>query len=94
MFPKDELFGLTSQIRRAAASIPANLAEGSTRTSHNEFHQFINIARGSAAEVEVWLLLACDLGYIAQDAFKQLSEQCSEVARLLFGLMSSINKQK
>jgi four helix bundle protein len=91
-FPKEEMFGLTSQFRRAAASIPANLAEGSTRTSQKEFHQFINIARGSTAEVEVWLQLGFDLEYMTQQAYNSLSEKCSEIGRLLFGLISSVRK--
>ena len=66
-FPKEEMFGLTSQIRRAAVSIPSNIAEGAARTGTKEFAQFLNISRGSLSELETQLLIAADLGYIKND---------------------------
>lgn len=69
-FPKDELFGLTSQIRRAVSSIPTNIAEGCGRASNKDFAHFLQIAIGSAAEVEYELLLAHDLNYINENDFK------------------------
>ena len=92
-FPKEELFGLTSQMRRAASSIPANIAEGSMRQSKREFQQFIRIARGSMAEMEVWLQLACDLRYLDQETYKELSAQCNEVGKLLHGLLKSLKAE-
>lgn len=92
-FPKDELFGLTSQMRRAAASIPANLAEGSMRNSPREYLQFIHVARGSMAEREVWLQMASDLGYLKPEIGKMLAQQCDEVGRLLHGLLTAIKKR-
>ena len=67
-FPKDEVFGLTSQLRRAASSIPANIAEGCGRDGDPELKRFLNIALGSACEVDYFLLLATELGYIQRDA--------------------------
>lgn len=85
-FPKEELYGLTSQLRRAAVSIPSNLAEGHGRASRREFHVFIGHARGSLLEIETQLEIARDLGYLpAQEASKLLA-QASEVGRVLNGL--------
>jgi four helix bundle protein len=89
-FPREELFGLVSQMRRAAASIPANMAEGSMRNSPKEFQQFLYIARGSMAEMEVWIQLSSDLKYIDQKTLNDLSLQCSEVGKLLSGLLKSL----
>ena len=89
-FPREELFGLVSQMRRAAASIPANIAEGSMRNSPKEFQQFLHIARGSMAEMEVWIQLSFDLKYINQHTFDELSLRCNEVGKLLSGLSKSL----
>lgn len=89
-FPKNELYGITSQMRRACASIPANIAEGSMRESPKTFRQFVRIARGSMAEMEVWIRLSYDLGYIDQEGYNSLHRQCNEVGKLLFGLLNSI----
>ncbi len=88
--PKYELFGLTSQMRRAASSIPANVAEGSMRQSTKDFKKFIRIARGSMAEMEVWIKLSNDLKYLDQQTYKKLSSECDEVGRLLNGLHKSL----
>lgn len=88
-FPKEETYGIVSQIRRSAASIPVNIAEGSMRQSAKEFQQFLFIARGSMTEVEVWLQLSLDLGYITDKIHKDLRGQCAEVGRLLNGLIKS-----
>ena len=89
-FPKEEMYGLTSQIRRAAVSIPSNIAEGFMRGS-KEYIQFLKIALGSAAELETQLSLSKDLGYCGIDKFNILNGLTKEVLRLL---TSYINKMK
>lgn len=83
-FPRDEMFVLTSQIRRAAVSIPSNIAEGAARTGTKEFAQFLNIARGSLSELETQLLIAADLGYIKID--NPVFILADRVSRLITGL--------
>jgi four helix bundle protein len=90
-FPSFELYGLTSQIRRGAVSILANIAEGSERQYKKEFLQFISVARGPWAEVETYLMLARDLGYIRGEEFVKLEEQRKEIGRLLRGLCKSLS---
>jgi four helix bundle protein len=80
--------GLTSQIRRAAVSIPSNIAEGQARLTMGEFRQFLGVAKGSLAELETQLLIAHNLGYLTDP--NPVLEQLSEVARMLHGLMSSL----
>jgi four helix bundle protein len=92
-FPDDERFGLTSQIRRSAASIGANLAEGCGRGGENEFARFVQIALGSASEVEYHLLLAKDLGYLANEEFTALTSSIHEVKRMLTSLQRSAREQ-
>jgi len=82
-FPKQELYGLTSQIRRSAVSVPSNLAEGHGRNSRKEFHQFVGQARGSLVELETQLEIALNLGYVRRDLAEVLLEKASEVARLV-----------
>lgn len=89
-FPKDELYGMTSQIRRAATSIPANLAEGSGRGSKPEMARFSRISLGSANEVEYFLLLARDLGYIPESRHQELTTEVSRIRRMLNGLIHSM----
>ena len=82
-FPRDETYGLTSQIRRAASSIPSNIAEGCGRDGDGELSRFCIIARGSASELEYQILLARDLKLITPHDYRQLSEQTTEVKRML-----------
>ncbi len=82
-FPSDERFGLTVQLRRAAASVPTNIAEGCGRHSERELARFMSIAAGSASEVEYQLLLACDLNYIPNETYRELNQQVNEVKRML-----------
>src|SRR6185369_13667306 len=82
-FPSDEKFGITSQLRRSCASIPANLAEGCARGGDGDFARFVNIAAASASETDYHLLLARDLQYLEQSVYQQLFEQISEVKRML-----------
>ncbi|MBR6282748.1 MAG: four helix bundle protein [Muribaculaceae bacterium] len=82
-FPQEERFGLTSQIRRATASIPTNIAEGCGRNSKTELAHFLQIAIGSASEVEYHLILAHDLNYLSSDSCSQLQSALSEVIRMM-----------
>src|SRR5690348_3909402 len=79
LFPKHELFGLTSQMRRCSASIGANLAEGCGREGNAELHRFLQISLGSANELEYHLLLAFDLGYLPERLYRDLNAALSEV---------------
>ena len=89
-FPKDELYGLTSQMRRSAISVSANIAEGYQRKSRKEYIHFLSIAKGSLGEVETYLLFSKDLGYVQEIQFNQLETNRQEVGRLLRGLMRSL----
>jgi four helix bundle protein len=89
-FPKDELYGLTSQLRRSAASIPANIAEGCGRSTVPDFVRFLNIAGGSASELEYHLLLAHDLRLLAADDYADLSHQTMDVKRMLTRLTQKL----
>ena len=89
-FPKSELYGLTSQIRRASSSIPANIAEGCCRSGDIEFARFLQIAMGSASELEYHLLLAHDLGLLTAETHLQLEAQTIEVKRMLTGLTKKL----
>ena len=84
-FPRDERFGLTSQLRRAAVSVPTNIAEGSKRRRNPEFARFLNIAEGSLAETEYLLLLSRDLGHAGPQS-EPLLEDCAQIARMLHTL--------
>jgi len=86
-FPREELYGLTSQLRRSAASIGANIAEGCGRRSDGEMCRFLQIARGSASEVEYHLLLAHDLHFLPESEFRLLSGQTDELQRMLTKLI-------
>ena len=93
-FPKEEIFGLTSQIRRAAVSIPSNIAEGGGKSSTGEFQQFLYHARGSLAEVETQLIIATNLDYLEKQEISHIMELIGRVGRLLHGLLSAIKKPK
>src|SRR5213594_281895 len=83
LFPREETYGLTSQIRRAASSIPSNIAEGCGRDGDAELARFCTIARGSASELEYQLLLARDLKFIPPNDYEQLAQQAIEIKRML-----------
>ncbi len=85
-FPKDELFGETSQLRRATSSIPANLAEGCGRDSDAELKRFVDIAHGSASETEYHLLLTCELGLLSADIHAPLADEIAQIKRMLGAL--------
>ncbi len=90
LFPKEELYGLSSQIRRAAASIAANIAEGTGRDTQPELAQFIHIAAGSASELEYHLILARDLGYVESGLYTALEAALVEIKRMLYGFEKTV----
>ena len=92
-FPKDEMFGLTSQLRRAAVSTASNLVEGSSRNSQVDFLRFLDIAYGSACEVEYQVSLAHRLGYLKEPMKQDLKGKSSEVAKVLNGLIRSLRRK-
>ena len=89
-FPKEERYGLNSQIRRAAVSIPANIAEGAARFSSKEFARFLSNAQGSASELETELLIAQRLGYLDETNFSRLISQLERIGRLITGLSKRV----
>jgi four helix bundle protein len=93
-FPKEELYGLTSQIRRASASIPANIAEGCGRDGDGELGRFLHIAMGSASELEYHLLLAHDLGFIESIQYEKLNSDLIEVKRRLNAFIQKLKANR
>jgi four helix bundle protein len=91
-FPRDELYGLTSQLRRAAVSVPSNIAEGQARFSRKEFHHFLSQARGSLVEIETQLIIAQNLAYLPTQQSEPLLAQTAELGRILNGLIASIKR--
>ena len=89
-FPRDELYGLTNQLRRAAVSVPSNIAEGQARFSRKEFHHFLSHARGSLVEIETQMTIAQNLGYLSPNQTQPLFNRASELGRVLNGLIASI----
>jgi four helix bundle protein len=89
-FPRDEIYGLTSQIRRAAVSVGANIAEGCGRRSDGEFTRFLQIARGSASELEYHLIFARDLKLLTNDVYQDFEKKLVEVQRMLTSLVTSV----
>jgi four helix bundle protein len=89
-FPKDELYGLTSQLRRASMSIATNIAEGCGRGSDADFAHFLQIAMGSACEAEYQLVLSRDLGYLRPDLYSNLQESLEEVKRMISSLLKTL----
>ena len=89
-FPKDEMFGLTSQIRRASVSVPSNIVEGKARGSSKDYRRFLLMARGSLEETKYQILLARDLNYIDDYTFKEVLELAKDVGRLLNGLIQKV----
>ncbi len=93
-WPRDERFGLISQVRRSALSVASNIAEGAARRTTGEFLQFVGIAQGSLAEAETQLLLAQRLGYLAKGDASALLGAGAEISRMLAGLASSLRRRK
>ncbi|MDR2622462.1 MAG: four helix bundle protein [Dysgonamonadaceae bacterium] len=89
-FPKEEIFGLTSQMRRCAVSIPSNIAEGSGRHSEKELLQFLNIALGSASELETQLIISNELAFLPKENFDDLYNLNNEVIKMLTSLANNV----
>lgn len=89
-FPKNEMCGLTSQIRRASISIPSNIAEGNSRISVPDYLQFLKIARGSCAEVETQLIIAQNLKFLSEEHYLKLNQDIIEISKMLNGLINSL----
>ncbi len=89
-FPKEEVYGLAAQLRRAAVSVPSNIAEGQGRLSKKEFKHFLSLARGSLLEVETQVLIAADLHYLSSEIAHDLETQAQEVLRIINALMNSL----
>ena len=91
-FPREEIYGLTNQLRRAAVSVPSNIAEGQGRGIGNAFTQFLRIANGSLQEVETQILIAQRLEYLSESESMAFMDICCEVGRLLNGLLRSLEE--
>jgi four helix bundle protein len=92
-FPREEIYGLVSQVRRATVSIPSNIAEGQGRTTTKEFQNFLSIAHGSIREVETQILIAQRLNYLQKDQAQQILDHASETGRLIKGLWNSLSRK-
>ena len=92
-FPSQEKFGLTSQLRRSASSVAANIVEGSARSTKKDYLRFLHIAWGSLKETEYFLLLSHDLGYVTNDKYSELTELVNGVFAPLWGLMKSVEEE-
>lgn len=93
-FPPEERYGLTSQIRRSTASIAANIAEGCGRRGHGEFHRFLQIAAGSASELDYHLLLVRDLGILEKRTYELLIQRLAELRRMLTALILRVDAER
>jgi len=92
-FPKEEIYGITSQLRRAAVSVAANIAEGAARGHKKEYLQFLYTARGSVAEIEYLLHLSNQLEYLRDDRYKKLEELREQTAKTLYGLILAVENE-
>ena len=93
-FPREELYGLTSQIRRCSASVAANIAQGCGRRGNGEFHRFLQIASGSASELDYQLLLARDLNLLEDGAYRSILRKLSELRRMLTALILRVDSER
>lgn len=94
VFPKHELFGLVSQMRRAAVSIPSNIAEGSNRRHQKEYSRFLNVAFGSCSELETQLEISCELKYISKIILRELLDALGEVEKMLNASITTLHKKE
>lgn len=90
-FPKEELFGITSQMRRSSVSITTNIAEGCGRNTDADLNRFLDIANGSAYELETLVILSFDLNYLTQEEFEFFNSKLNEIQRMIFGFKQSLN---
>jgi len=90
-FPKEEIYGLVSQMRRSSSSIPTNIAEGCGRNSNPEMRRFLIISSGSSSELEYQLLLARDLKYLSETLYKELSELVIEIRKMIYSFIQSLS---
>mgnify|MGYP001945395116 CR=1 FL=1 len=93
-FPKDEVFGLQSQIKRSSVSVPSNIAEGYGRNASQSFIQFLRIARGSLLELETQLIIAKELDFVSTNAFDEMSSLITEESKMINAFIKSIEKKK
>jgi len=93
-FPKSEMYGITSQLKRSAVSIPSNIAEGAARSGNKEFIRYLYIALGSAVEVDTQLLISNNLGFLSTEKYDSLSTEIEEICKMLQGLIRYRKKQK
>lgn len=89
-FPKEEIFGLTSQMRRSSSSIPTNIAEGAGRNTNPQFAYFLQIASGSCSEIQYQLILSKDLSYISEEVFNELHSEIIEIRKMIFHYVSKL----
>ena len=92
-FPREEKFGLTSQIRRAAVSVPANIAEGAARQSVKEFSYFLSNAQGSVSELATEILIARRLGYVNEQTYRLDNDELTSIGRMILGLARSVKRR-
>ncbi|MGO7909341.1 four helix bundle protein [Rhizobium leguminosarum] len=93
-FPREEIYGLTSQIRRSSASVAANIAEGYGRENQGSFAQFLKIAQGSLKELETHLIIAGRIGFLQASALDELLDRCDEIGKMLGSLIRSVQHRK
>ncbi|HKK81493.1 MAG TPA: four helix bundle protein [Prolixibacteraceae bacterium] len=93
-FPNEELYGITSQIRRSAVSIPANIAEGCGRNSNPDLNRFLDISNGSAFELETLMILSSDLDFIADEDFLKIDSQIQEIQKMIYRFKQTLIKNK
>jgi four helix bundle protein len=92
-FPREEIYGISSQMRRCSSSVAANIAEGCGRRGNPEFGRFLGMAMGSASELEYFLLLARDLNYLSSSAYELIAKDVSEMRRMLNSLISKVQRE-